>query len=675
MIRHVLLLWFAVCSATAFADKDFSSWRKFSSGELISETTGLVPGSPGTIGLHIKLAPKWHTYWQNPGDSGTPVRLSFKSSPGLKIKQVLMPTPERIVTGPLISFGYNAEVLYLIEVNADASLGVGQSVEIIADTEWLVCEDVCIPAFDTLKITLPVQNLEEVKPAAQFALFQKTRAQLPQVKSAFPKIKDKGEAPELTVDDFAGREFVDFFPFRNSGVTNSLPKVETAVPLKLVFAKSTVPREKEERVGVLLSRQPGGAVEAWQFGDSGWSFEEEGAAKPVQSIWWMIVSAFIGGLILNLMPCVFPVLSIKLLSLMKLSASQSGEVRRQNFAYVAGVMLSFLAIALVLSALRSAGSLVGWGFQLQSPLFLSLLCWLFFGLGLNLLGVFEIDFLNPNLGNKLTRAGGLTGSFFTGVLAVVVASPCTAPFMGVALGFGLTQSTAMLFVIFLTLGLGLAFPYLIFAVFPKAIRIMPRPGRWMNVVKQVMAFPLFLTLLWLLWILSLVRGPNAVIVVLAGCLAMGFVLWLPLRHKSWAKWMAALVILGGSGFIYQGGQHIESAVHSDLWTPFRADMEALKGQRVFVNMTADWCLTCKVNERLIFNDAEILELLKNKKVTLVKGDWTQRNEDITRFLARYDRVGVPFYVLYSPQHPEGQILPEVLTKSTFKDLIQAAYPE
>lgn len=675
MKRFWALAFLTVFSFSSFAAKDFSSWRKHSNGELIAETTALHPGSAGTIGLLIHLSDKWHTYWVNPGDSGTSIRLNFKNSPGVKVKQVLHPLPHRIETGPLISFGYSNEVLFLIEVDAANSLRPGQNVDVEVEAEWLVCEDVCIPAFDTFKLSMPVAALESVQPSKHFALFQKTRAGLPQVLPSYPHFADGDKVVELKVGDWKEREFVEFFPFRNSGVTNAKAQVIGKDPLHLRFEKSSVPQANDARVGVLVSRNRGtGQVEAWQLGESGWSFEEAGNT-PKQSLWWMLVSAFLGGLILNLMPCVFPILSLKLLSLMKLSSSQTGEVRRQNFAYVAGVLVSFLLIASLLSALRSAGQLIGWGFQLQSPVFISLLSWLFFGLSLNLLGVFEIDFLNSNLGNRLTRVGGLTGSFFTGVLAVVVASPCTAPFMGVALGFGLTQSNWILIAIFLSLGLGLAFPYLVFAIFPKAIRILPRPGKWMNTFKQVMAFPLLLTTLWLIWVLGQVRGMNAVMVVLAGCLAIGFAVWFSSWRKKAAKVVAAILILGGLVFIYRSEQQVNTQVQSDVWKPYSERlMEGLKGKPVFVNMTADWCLTCKVNERLVFNDAEIMALFEMKNIILVKGDWTQRNEEITRFLSRFDRVGVPFYVLYSPQHPQGQILPEVLSKSTFKELILKEYP-
>ncbi len=675
MNRFLALAFLAVFSFPSLADKDFSSWRKHSSGELIQETTALAGGSQGTIGLLIHLKDNWHTYWVNPGDSGTAIRLSFKNSHGVKVKQILHPLPHRIVAGPLVSFGYSEDVLLPIEVELADTLRPGDKVDFEVEAEWLVCEDVCIPAFDTFKLSVPVAALDDVKPSNHFALFQKTRAELPKVQSSFPHLAAGDSTVELKVGEAKNLEFVDFFPFRNSGVTNAKAEVMGKDPLHLRFEKSSVAQVNADRVGVLVLRDPAsGKTESWQLGDSGWTFEEAGSA-PKHSLWWMLLSAFLGGLILNLMPCVFPILSLKFLSLMKLTDSQSGEVRRQNFAYVAGVLLSFLLVASLLSALRSAGQFIGWGFQLQSPVFISLLSWLFFVLSLNLLGLFEIDFLNTNLGNRLTRAGGLTGSFFTGVLAVVVASPCTAPFMGVALGFGLTQSNWILLTIFLTLGLGLAFPYLLFAIFPHAIRILPKPGKWMNTLKQVMAFPLLLTTLWLIWVLGQVRGMNAVMVVLGGCLTLAFAIWFAKKERKFSKVVTALILLGGLVFIYRSEQQVNTLIESDVWKPYsEATMESIKGKNIFVNMTADWCLTCKVNERLVFNDKDVMALLEAKGVILVKGDWTQRNEQITRFLSRFDRVGVPFYVLYSPQHPQGQILPEVLTKSTFMELIQKEYP-
>lgn len=680
-----MIIWLATLlslSFSAFAEKDFSSWRKFTQAELVLETTALSPGSQGTAGLHVTLAEGWHTYWVNPGDSGSGIRLSIRTDDGLKVRSVQMPLPKRFVAEPLISFAYANEVLFPMEIEVDPKVSPGSQLKLWIDAEWLVCADVCIPAIESLQLTVPVRRMEDVKPGPQFSLFQKTRLYLPKIDGNKPVRRDEGGKVQLEIPGWNPDEydFVDFFPFKGAGFNNKKPEVLKLSPLTLAFEKTDVPVADRERLGVLVGRsRDTGNLEAWKFGDSGWKFETASAGRKASGgLLWMLLSAFLGGLILNLMPCVFPVLSIKLLSILKLAESHHDEVRAQNFAYVGGVLFSFLSIALVLAGLRSAGHLLGWGFQLQSPIFLSLLCWLFFLLALNLLGLYEIDFLNAGFGHHLTRLGGLSGSFFTGVLAVIVASPCTAPFMGVALGFGLSQPTPILLAVFLSLGLGLAFPYLIFAIAPRLVRFLPRPGAWMNWMRRIMALPLILTLIWLVWVLQQVRGYEAMAIVLFGCTSILLAVLMQSWLKRIAQIMAILIVISGLSYIYAADSvaAVNTNINADgLWKPYGPELlEQHQGQNVFINMTADWCLTCKVNEKLVFSDESVLELLKKKNVVLIKGDWTQRNEDITRFLNKYERVGVPFYVIYSPAYPEGLVLPEVLTAASFKDWLNKAIP-
>lgn len=624
----------------------------------------------------------------NPGDSGAPLRLDFRNGPGVRVKKVEMPPPGRYESGPLISFAYSKEVLFPIEVELDRKLALGSMARVEVDAEWLVCDEVCLPAFDTFTLEIPVSQLKDIKPTENFPLFQRYIQALPKKVDVDVDYSDFGQSQaKLEVPIWTpNRDFIDFFPFKGSGVSNNKPMASGAVPLVLTFEKSSAPKAGERRVGLLVSRDnSNGTVEAWQFGEPQWSFtQSEVAAKaeiPASEVLWMLLSAFLGGLILNLMPCVFPILSMKLLSILKIGKGHRDEIRRQNLAYVAGVLVSFLAIALVLTFLRSAGNLVGWGFQLQSAIFLTLLCWLFFALTLNLIGLIEIDFLNPGTGHRLTKLGGVWGSFFTGILAVVVASPCTAPFMGVALGFGLTQPVPILIAVFLCLGLGLAFPYILVTIFPSSLRVLPKPGAWMIRLKQVMALPMLLTVAWLTWVLQQVAGSFAIGVIMLGC-GLIFIATLLRKPKALAGTVTTLLLGGLLVYVYQQAEKNQAAA-AELktnatdgpWKPFsQALVESLKGQAVFVNMTADWCLTCKVNEKLVFDDPEILEFLQNKNVVMVKGDWTQKNSEITRFLAQYNRIGVPFYVLFSPRNPSGQILPEVLTKSSFKEWIEKEIP-
>jgi len=671
-MRPVCLILLLALSFSAFADKDFSSWRKFSQGKLISETNAVAPGTTATIGLHVTLADKWHTYWVNAGDSGAAIRLDFKNGPGVKVKAVHMPVPERTKSSGLISFDYAKEVVFPIEIEVGKEAGLNAHIKV--DAEWLVCEEVCIPAIDTLTLDLPVKPLEEIRPSEHLGLMQKFMARVPPLEPNYPKFDANGGIVLRIPGWEAGQSFVDFFNFRGSGVNNELPTSEIKDgALVMNFKAGNVKAESPERVGVLVYNSPDGR-RAVQFGKPKWEFTEAvSSGGSAGDLWWMLLSAFIGGLILNLMPCVFPILSLKLLSILKISAKSKHIIRKQNLGYVAGVMASFLLIALLLAGLRSAGHLVGWGFQLQSPVFLAALVWLFVLLSLNLLGLFDIDFIDSGAGGKLTRLGGFWGSFFTGVLAVVVASPCTAPFMGVALGFGISQPTPVLMAVFLTLGFGLAFPYALMIVVPSAMWFLPKPGPWMDWLKKIMAVPLLLTVVWLLWVMNQIVGMPGVMAsgLAAAVLALLVLIKVP-RKVAVGGVIVCLVAL--IAFVNSLGQTAEVS-SKEGWEPYSAaKLEQLQGKNVFVNMTADWCLTCKVNERLVFDDPEVQTLLRDKGVTLVMGDWTRRSEEITRFLTSYNRVGVPFYVLFSARSPKGRVLPEVMTKSSFIEEIKNEFP-
>ncbi|MGE4131498.1 MAG: protein-disulfide reductase DsbD family protein [Bdellovibrionales bacterium] len=680
MISWVFLVLVSIFASAQ--EKDFSSWRKFTQASLEAETTGYAPGSTGAAGFHITLVDKWHTYWVNPGDSGSAIHFDFKPSPGVTVKSVGHPLPGRELAAGLISFAYSHEVLFPIELEISPQARIGSVEHLEVDAEWLVCDEVCIPAIETFRLDLPISKLEDIQPGPQFAKFQEARRAMPTKAVVQARYEWKGDKASLRVPDWnSAWEFVDFFPFRGSGLKNDRPSARVeAGELFLTFDKGSSPPKAEERVGVLLIRDPSSnLIHGFEYGESGWQFSRvDGAAGETSKnqLLWMLISAFLGGLILNLMPCVFPILSMKLLSLLKVSAGHESEIRRNNLAYVLGVMVTFLTVALVLSGLRNAGASVGWGFQLQSPVFLAGLIWLFVVLTLNLLGYFELSFAFANAGHRLTRIGGVTGSFFTGVLAVVVASPCTAPFMGVAVGFGLSQSTATLVGIFLSLGFGLAFPYALFVIYPGFQRFLPKPGAWMDTIKKVMSAPMILTILWLAWVLHGVAGAPGVGIVSVGAIVILTVILIGPKFKSrMAMLLFVLVSLGIVLDRVASSSNEVSQVSDENWKPYtEALMSQIEGRSAFVNMTADWCLSCKVNERLVFSDPEVLEAFRRNEVTLVKGDWTRRNPAITKFLSKYNRVGVPFYVIFSPRNPSGRVLPEVLTKSILLDLIAEEFP-
>lgn len=390
--------------------------------------------------------------------------------------------------------------------------------------------------------------------------------------------------------------------------------------------------------------------------------------------------AFLGGLLLNLMPCVFPVLSIKVFSVLEQAGKGRAWVRHSSLVYAAGILVSFTVLGLVLAALRSWGEAVGWGFQLQNPYLLIILIFLFLCLGASFLGAIDLSWLQVGAGHKLANQAGWTGEFFSGVLCVIVASPCTAPFMGAALGYAISQPLPILLTVFLSLGVGLSFPYLVLATFPQAAKVLPRPGQWMEVLKEIMAFPLFATVIWLLWILAQSSTPFSVIGVLNSALISGVGLWAYhlKRKKPWVKKLGiGLGLLGvfAAFSVVRNQARIqisapgETLSHGISWKPFveeEARKASLAGKPVFVDFTASWCVTCQVNEEVTFGNESVREFVKEKQIVMMKADWTKADPLITEALKSYDRIGVPFYVVYDPNSGKGRGLGEILTPKIFK---------
>lgn len=377
----------------------------------------------------------------------------------------------------------------------------------------------------------------------------------------------------------------------------------------------------------------------------------------------VLLMAMLGGLILNLMPCVFPVLSLKALHLA--GASDRNHVA-EGLSYTAGVVLSFVAVAALMITLRSAGEAIGWGFQLQSPFFIALLCYLFFVLGLNLLGVFEFSFAFAGIGNKLTEGDSLSASFFTGVLAAVVASPCTAPFMGTALGYAMTQSTPVALTVFASLGLGLALPFLLIALIPALGRMLPNPGAWMETFRQLLAYPLFLTCVWLLWVAGNQAGTGAMAAVLIGCILISAAIWAWRPHHV-ARASSVAMVVAAIAILYSPWvetKAVDKGQSSEEWSHYTDEtLEALlaDGKPVFVNITADWCITCLANERVTLSTDEVKSFFQERGITYLKGDWTNPSPMINDYLARHNRNGVPLYVAYSKEQGT-KVLPQILTR-------------
>jgi len=645
---------------------------------LVSDVTAVEPGMPAHLGLLFDLEPGWHVYWLNAGDSGEPPSVKWTLPAGFAAGALQFPAPKRLPLGPLMDFGYEHQVLL------PATLTVPQESKgaaIGADVTWLVCRQACIPGKAHLGLTLPA-GTAGLSPAAP--LFASTLSALPRPlpSSAHAVFQPSAQGLSLAVTGLPNTANAQFFPAEQSVIANAAPQ-----PITAVRDGSVIALKKEEGgktpvalKGVLvLSNGAAYVVDA-----------APGALAAAGSGEWLryVGLALVGGLILNLMPCVFPVLFIKALALVQSSTSERRAMRMQGLAYTAGILVSFWVVVAVLLVLRAGGKQLGWGFQFQSPVFIAMIALLLFFFALSLAGMFEVGLSVTSAGSSLANQHGYAGSFFTGVLAMVVATPCTAPFMGAAIGFALTQSAAVTFAVFTGVGAGLALPYLVLAFQPAWTRLLPRPGAWMEVLKQATAVPIFATVIWMVWLFAQSAGVNALIALLAAFLLLAIAGWVLGRWPAkLPATLAALAIVALAIAAPLYGVHTlsstpEHGAHSAKggegtrgWEPFTPQLVAMyqaQGRPVFVDFTADWCLSCQVNERVVLRRPEVMERLKSGKIALVRADWTRRDEDIARALAALGRSGVPAYALY-PGTPGAapQVLPEVLTPNLVLDALKS----
>ncbi|MFC6388444.1 protein-disulfide reductase DsbD family protein [Methylorubrum zatmanii] len=669
---------------------------------LVSESTALVPGRTVTLGLHMAMKPGWHVYWRNPGDSGLPPEMAWRLPEGFSTGAVQWPVPERIPVQGLMNFGYEGAVTLLVPLAVPESATLGGTARLSGTLSYLVCEEICIPGSAELSLDLPVAASAEAD-SRQAALFARARAALPEAAPGPFRTSREGDRlvlrldrPGLTAE--AVKE-VAFFPYAEGALDNAAPQdwAVEAAGLRLTLtpgdakalAKSPAESPAEPLAGVLAFAEDG-ARKAYALGPEP---AIAPAAAPIPAaeavpapqeesltLWSAAGLALLGGLILNLMPCVFPVLSIKVLSLVRQAGESATRVRWHGLAYTVGVLVSFLGLAGLLIALKASGAGIGWGFQLQSPVVVALLAYGLFAMGLSLSGVVHLGGGIVGLGDGLTRRAGYQGSFFTGVLATVVATPCTAPFMGAAVGFALTQAAATALLVFASLGLGLALPFLVLTLFPRALLWLPRPGAWMDVLKGALAFPVYATVAWLIWVLAQQVGPDGLLAGLTGLVLVGLAAWAWERARG-AGWgaaggrLAAVVALAGSlGLVLvldgdrAAARGAAPAQGEEAFTQARLDALRAEGRTVFVDMTAAWCITCQVNERTVLARDGVQTAFRAGQVAYLKGDWTNQNPEITRLLERHGRSGVPLYLVYRGQG-EAQVLPQILTEGIVRAAI------
>lgn len=676
--------------------------------ELVSERTGLVPGKTNTVAVRFELEEGWHTYWANPGEVGLATEITWKLPAGIVAGEIQWPAPLWIEYFDLVSYAYEGEVLLLVDLEVDESFAMGQSVDLAAEVNFLVCEEACIPGSANLELTLPVGA--EPQPSSWKSAFDATRNRLPQTLPDYRLgVVDNGESFALTVIApegirLEGRKITYFS--QDGWVAASEPRTSLAEGrvLTQVLPKSAFEPESDRNRfrGILVSevpwddqnRYPSLAVDA-PFSDdltvSGWVAEVNGSASvdPTGSavadggttigfstILWF---AFVGGLLLNLMPCVFPVLSIKVLGFVQQAGEEAPKVKRHGLVFTLGVLLSFWLLAGLFLILRAAGEEIGWGFQLQTPGFVAVLASVLFLFGLNLSGVFEIGESLTGTGAQLQAKSGYSGSFFSGVLATVVATPCTGPLMGTALGavIGLPAYQSML--VFTALALGLAAPYLLLSFFPALLRYLPRPGAWMEAFKKGLAFLLYASVVWLAWVFGNQVGVTGMAGLLLGLVIMGAAVWIwgnwgafhrPKIARLWASSIALLFLVAGGYLQYLSAQftvdEVEvaskdaSGIAWNNYSPAAVDGALKEGRTVFVDFTATWCLTCQVNKKVAFTSDEVIRFFEENAILPLKGDWTKRDPVITRELQKFGRNGVPTNVIYWPDGTT-RLLPEVLT--------------
>ncbi|MDR3413177.1 MAG: thioredoxin family protein [Formivibrio sp.] len=691
--------------------------------ELMVLSQGLNREDAADAGLYFKIESGWHVYWKNAGDAGLPPRVQWTLPEGVAAGALQFPAPKRLPLGPLMDFGYEGEVLFPLKLNVAKTAKSGLAL-LHANVNWLVCQSSCVPGRAELEISRDVYDhpVKSNPSASDAAIFKRFIGELPKPLPAGYKVafQPSPEGFRFFVQTGQKEKGASFFPEDQGMLANAAPQKPTPAPTGLILdlkKDANLAGNPAQLNGVLelsggrafsVAALPGSiamsggnapsapaasapSAPADSAASSSAQVEEKEPPQPDQApppapletsqLLKTFGLAFLGGMILNLMPCVFPVLFLKGLALVNSGNEERHRLRAHGFVYTAGILVSFWVLVAVLLALRAAGASLGWGFQFQSPIFLALMAGLLFFLGLSLAGQFEIGLTLTSAGGSLAARQGYTGSFFTGVLAVVVATPCTAPFMGAAIGYALAQQAVVTFAVFTALALGLAAPYVAITFQPAWMRLLPRPGAWMDVFKQVISVPIFATVIWLAWVLAQTYGANVLATLLASFLLLAIAGWFLGRWpaKRWSVAVASLILIGvivvsvvAPDKLIVASEAPTSAITHGRWEPWSAETLSRyqsQGRPVFVDFTASWCLSCQVNERVALNQPEVQKAFREANVALLRADWTQRHQAITEALNALGRSGVPAYALYAPGKSSPQMLPEVLTPGIITDAL------
>ena len=669
--------------------------------QLLVLPQALSRGGSASAGLYFKLEPGWHVYWKNAGDAGQPPRIHWTVPQGVTASDLEFPAPQRLPLGPLMDFGYENEVLFPFTLQVAQTAKPGPAA-LQAKVSWLVCQATCIPGKADLEVTREIAG-HLGKPtvlASDLALYNRFAARLPKPQPRAFKAVFQAEKSyfRLAVETGQKENSAVFFPADQGILDNPAEQRLAPTPTGFVLdlkKDAGLTANPAALKGVLelaggrayeivalpgtVAGVPAGIAES--FGTAGMEpLPSPSSTQPAAGLLQIAGLAFLGGLLLNLMPCVFPVLFLKGLALVRSGNEERHKLRAHGFVYTLGILVSFWALVGVLLGLRAAGASLGWGFQFQSPVFLSLMAGLLFFLGLSLAGQFEIGLTLTGTGGSLAAKQGYAGSFFTGVLAVIVATPCTAPLMGAAVGYALAQPAAVTFAVFTALALGLASPYVALTLQPAWTRWLPKPGAWMDVLKQAISVPIFATVIWLAWVLAQAYGASVLAALLGSFLLLAIAGWFlgrwPAQRWATVVAVAIVVVVIAVSALAPGKLAVASQAagqgEAHGWEPWSAETVARyqsQGRPVFVDFTASWCLSCQVNERVVLSQTQVQKAFADANVALLRADWTRHDEAITQTLTALGRDGVPAYVLYVPGEARPRLLPEVLTTGVVTDAL------
>ncbi len=694
-------LWAVVSLSAAIAQVGPAVETGHATSRLAAERLSAMPGETITIGFFQELEPGWHVYWRNPGDTGLPLTLEWEMPDGFVASDIHYPLPERLPVGPLVNYGHKGSPIFLVDIDVPADAQPGDAALLSVAARWLICEEICVPEEADLRLSLPITEAAGGSTPRFSGRIAEARETQPGPAGFETSYFEDGAGGLVLKLNNSTTEVVHFFPDTPSVIEAAAPvpvaQREGGLLLGLTpsFAYEDIAGapltgvvtvgEGSARRGFEIAAVPvDRPADFTPIVDDRLSAVGSGAAPARQGLFVTFALALLGGLLLNVMPCVFPIIFMKAAGFASAAAHDRQVIRLHGLLYTAGILSAFAALAVLLMILRAQGEAVGWGFHLQSPVAVGLFALIIFLVGLNFSGVFEVGQSAQGVGQSLAAQGGARGAFFTGLLAVAVAAPCVGPFLGGALGLALTQPPLVGAAIFLAIGMGLALPYLVFSFLPQAARWLPKPGPWLETLKQLFAFALYLTVVWLAWVISQQAGSAGVLRLGVALVMAGFAAWVFGRSQMAssqsiparvAASVALLIAVLAAAQMRPDLSARPTAEATDGLTATTYSAAALSAARaggtpVFVDFTAAWCITCQVNKRTVLNHPQVQDAFAAANATYMVADWTLQDPEITEALEAYGRAGVPLYLYFSPGAAQAEVLPQLLSLDRVLSLFQ-----